>query len=56
MNSPVERHTWDKSSVYWGFPGGPVVKNLPANAVGSGSIPGGGSKIPHAMGQLNHSY
>ena len=35
------------------FPGGPVVKNLPANAGGTGSIPGLGTKIPHAMGQLN---
>ena len=25
---------------YWGFPGGSVVKNLPANAGDTGSIPG----------------
>ena len=24
----------------WGFPGGSVVKNLPANAEGAGSTPG----------------
>ena len=40
-----------KSSEYktwWDFPGGPVVKALPSNAGGVGSIPGRGSKIPHA--------
>ena len=31
------------------FPGGPVVKNLPSNAGDAGSIPGQGTKIPHAM-------
>ena len=35
------------------FPGGPVVKNLPSNAGYMGSIPGQGSKIPHAAGQLS---
>ena len=30
------------------FPGGPVVKTLHSNAGGSGSIPGQGTKIPHA--------
>ena len=30
------------------FPGGPVVKTLPSNAGGEGSIPGWGAKIPHA--------
>ena len=35
------------------FLGGPVVKNLPSNAGDVGSIPGGGTKIPHAMGQLS---
>ena len=35
------------------FPGGPVVKNLPANAGDAGSIPGRGTKVPHATGQLN---
>ena len=34
------------------FPGGPVVKNLSANAGGMGLDPWSG-KIPHAMGQLN---
>ena len=30
------------------FPGGPVVKTLAANAGGAGSIPGQGTKAPHA--------
>ena len=32
------------------FPGGPVVKTLPSNAGGVGSIPGQGAKLPHASG------
>ena len=54
--------TWDQpshpgsrvSSVKWvmkDFYGGPVVKNLSANAGDMGSIPGPG-KIPHATEQL----
>ena len=35
------------------FPGGPVVENPPANAGDMGSIPGRGTKIPHAVGQLS---
>ena len=34
------------------FPGGPAVKNLPSNAGDRGSIPGEGTKISHAEGQL----
>ena len=30
-----------------------MVKNLPSNAGDAGSIPGGGTKSPHAVGQLN---
>ena len=37
----------------WDFPGGPVVKNLPSNAGDAGSIPGWGTKIPHAAGQAS---
>ena len=37
----------------WDFPGGPVVKNPPSNAGDAGSIPGWGTKIPHAMEQLS---
>ena len=36
----------------WCFLGGSVVKNLPANAGDTGSIPGPG-KIPHASEQLS---
>ena len=36
-----------------GFPGGAVVKNPPANAGGVGSIPGRGTKIPHAVRPKN---
>ena len=35
------------------FPGGPVVKNPPSNAGDVGLIPGWGTKIPHATGQLS---
>ena len=35
------------------FPGGPVVKSPPPNAGDAGSIPGLGTKIPHAVGQLS---
>ena len=38
---------------HWDFPGGPVVKNLPYNAGHAGPIPGQGTKIPHAVGQLS---
>ena len=34
------------------FAGGPLVKNLPFNAGDVGSIPGQGTKIPHATEQL----
>ena len=34
-------------------PGGPVVKNLPGSAEVTGSIPGRGTKIPHAVEQLS---
>ena len=37
------------------FPSGPEVKNLPCNAGDTGLIPGGGTKIPHVTGQLNHA-
>ena len=35
------------------FPRGPMVKNPPSNAEDVGSIPGWGTKIPHATGQLS---
>ena len=36
---------------YEGFPGGPMVKDLPSNAGDVGSVSGQGTKIPHAAGQ-----
>ena len=41
FSHPQNTHVWD-------FPGGPVVKTLPSNAGGAGSIPGWGAKTPHA--------
>ena len=35
------------------FPDVPVVKNLPSNAGNEGLIPGQGTKIPLAVGQLS---
>ena len=35
------------------FPGGPLVKNPPSNAGDAHSIPGQGTKIPHAAGHLS---
>ena len=37
----------------WDFPGGPVVKSLPCNAGDMSSIPGQGTKTPHAQEQLS---
>ena len=37
------------------FPGGPVVKTLPSNAWGAGSVPGGVDNIPHASGPKNQN-
>ena len=37
----------------WDFPGGPVVKNPPCNAEDVSSIPGQGTKIPHATEPLS---
>ena len=41
-----------KTAGHWDFPGGPVVKDPPSNVGDMGLIPGGGTKIPHAAGQL----
>ena len=41
--------------VMGGFPGGPVVKNPPSKAGDAGSIPGRGTEIPRATGQLSQS-
>ena len=42
-----------KDPVRRDFPGSPVVKNSPSNAGDVGLIPGWGTKIPHAAGQLS---
>ena len=44
MMGTCQEHTED-------FPGGPVAKNLTYNIGDMGSIPGQGTKIPHAIGQ-----
>ena len=43
------KHTLLKNCHLWDFPGSPVVKSLPSNAGGAGSIPGQGPKIPLAL-------
>ena len=49
--------TWNSNLIRkrpsWRLHGGPVTKNPPSNSGGMGSIPGWGTKIPHAMGQLS---
>ena len=40
----------NNSKVCGDFSGGPVVKNPPFNAGDTGSIPGWGTKVPHAVG------
>ena len=37
----------------WDFPGGSVVKSSPSSAGGVGSVPGQGTKIPHASWPKN---
>ena len=39
-----------KKNPLWNFPGSPVVKTLAPSAGGTDSIPGQGTKIPHAAG------
>ena len=43
----------DKNAQVGTSPVCPVVKNPPSNAGDMGLIPGRGTKIPHAMGQLS---
>ena len=45
---------WLGKGGIWDFPGGAVVKNLPANAGDTGFEPWSG-KIPHATEQLSPS-
>ena len=45
----VYRNEENKKESYWGFPGGAVVENLPANAGDTGSSPGlGRSHMPRS--------
>jgi len=37
------------------FPGGPLVKTLPSNAGGVGSIPGHAAKVPYALWPKNQN-
>ena len=57
MQKQLARWRWPDTifskSKIWDFPGGPVVKNLPSSGGDVGLIPGWGTKIPHATGQLN---
>ena len=56
IHFPLKNLQWEKKKkrTYSGdFPGGPVVKNPPFNAGNLGWIPGLGTKIPHALGQLS---
>ena len=50
ISSPVNGGR--RSKHHWrDFPSGPVVKNLPCDAGDASSIPGQGTKSPHAMEQ-----
>ena len=40
---------------YWDFPGGPGVKSPDCHAGDAGSIPGQGTKIPHALCPKNEN-
>ena len=51
--SPIRIYRYPKhlsKNKHRDFPSGPVFKTLPSNAGGMGSIPGQGTKIPHAVG------
>ena len=47
----LQRNCLLKWKNYRDFPGGPVVKNSSCNVGDLGSIPGQGTKIPHATRQ-----
>ena len=51
-NGIWEKRRKEKRRHPWDLPGGTVVKNPPANAGGTGSIPGPG-KFPHTAEQLS---
>ena len=43
---------WNKDVIFLGFPGGSVVKNLPAKAGDAGSIPGLGRSLGGENGDI----
>ena len=43
---------WSKDVIFLGFPGGSVVKNLPAKAGDTGSIPGLGRSLRGENGNI----
>ena len=54
--NPMDREAWQPTVINkylekrihsWDFPGGPVVKNAPANAEDVGSVPGPGRSHVH---------
>ena len=49
----VKKKSLSVTKKLWELPGGPVVGNPPSNAGDVGLIPGWGTKIPHALGQLS---
>ena len=53
MHSPLSCQILLIKHKFRNTPGGPVVKNLPSSARDMGSVPGGGTKIPHAAGKLS---
>ena len=52
-NGSIEGTIEPSKENIWDFPGGPVVKNPPSNSGDAGPVPGQGTKIPHAVGQLS---
>ena len=45
---------YNKKQVTWDFPGGPVAKESTLQGRDAGSIPGQGTKTPHATEQRSH--
>ena len=53
MGSERVGQDWATFTFHFSLSGGSVVKNLPASARDMGSIPGPGTKMPHAAEQLS---
>ena len=53
LNEVISFQAFIENNTVRDFPGDPVANNLPCNAQAAGLIPGWGTKIPHASGQLN---